>query len=68
MDKPALTGLRVAGTIFGIVALLHLLRILTGAGVMISGWELPVWVNWLGFTGASLLSAWLWKLSLNRGR
>jgi hypothetical protein len=68
MINPKILGLRIAGSIFAIVALLHLLRIITAASVMISGWELPVWINWMGFAGASFLSAWLWVLSVNRER
>ena len=56
-------GLRVAGTIFGVIALLHLLRLLTGTPILILGWLLPVWVNLFGCNATSLLSFWLWKLT-----
>ena len=57
-------GLRLAGTIFGVVALIHLLRIITGVPVLIGGWSLPMWVNWMGLVATSLLSVILWKLSI----
>lgn len=57
-------ALRIAGTIFGIVGLLHLIRILTEATVMIEGFTLPVWVNWLGLFGAGFLCVWMWGLTL----
>ena len=61
-------GLRVAGSIFGIVAVLHFLRVVTGLPVVIAGWMLPIWVNVLGFAGSGLLCVWLWLLSVSRGR
>jgi hypothetical protein len=58
-------GLRIAGTIFGIVAVIHLSRILSGAAVLIEGWSLPIWVNFMGFIGSGFLCIWLWLLSKN---
>jgi len=55
--------LRFAGTIFGIVGILHLLRVITGIPVLIGGWSLPIWINWMGLFGASFLCIWLWRLS-----
>ncbi|MEI6173248.1 MAG: hypothetical protein WCR01_05800 [Bacteroidota bacterium] len=61
-------GLRVAGTIFGIVAALHLLRVVIGIPIAISGWMLPAWMNVLGFGGTGLIGTWLWLLSVSRDR
>ncbi len=47
MSRQAL-GLRVAGTVFGIVAAGHLLRLATRAEVVIAGWEVPLGINALG--------------------
>jgi len=55
--------LRITGTIFGIVAILHLLRIITGIQVLIGDFTLPVWVNWMGLLAASFLCCWLWIVS-----
>ena len=41
-------GLRVAGTVLGIVAAGHLLRLVTRVEVAIAGWEVPLEVNALG--------------------
>jgi hypothetical protein len=59
-------ALRIAGSIFGIVALLHLIRIITFAPVLIEGWLLPVWFNWMGLFGAIFLSGWLWWLTFTK--
>jgi hypothetical protein len=59
-------ALRITGSIFGMVAVLHLLRIITFAPVLIQGWLLPVWINWMGLFGAIFLSGWLWWLTFNK--
>jgi len=50
------TFLRVVGTIFTIVGLVHLLRLLTGFQVMFGGWELPFWVSIVGVIVAGYLA------------
>jgi len=62
MMNTKIIGLRVAGSIFGIVAALHLLRVVTGISVVIGGWMLPMWVNVIGFVGAGVLCVRLWWL------
>jgi hypothetical protein len=59
-------GLRIAGTIFGIVAIAHLLRLITGASVLIELWTLPMWMSVLGLIVTGILSVWLWKISLDK--
>ncbi len=59
-------ALRVAGTIFGIVAILHLLRIITCVPVVISNWDMPLWFNWMGLIGAGFLCGWLWTVSFRK--
>jgi hypothetical protein len=61
-------GLRVAGSIFGIVAMLHFLRVVTGVHLVIAAWMLPIWVNVMGFAGSGLLYGWLWLLEVSRCR
>ena len=56
-------ALRIAGTIFGIVSLVHLLRLITHFSLVIADWSVPLWVNVLGVLIAGGLSAWLWRLS-----
>ena len=56
--------LRIAGTIFGIVAIVNLLRIVTGVPVLIGCWSLPVWSNWMDLLATGFLCFWLWRLSL----
>jgi hypothetical protein len=59
-------ALRIAGIIFFLVAILHLLRIITGAPVLVSGWLLPIWVNWMGLILTGFLSIWFLWLSRHK--
>ena len=56
-------GLPVGGTVFGIVAAGHLLRLATRAEIVIAGWEVPLGLNALGVLIAGGLCIWLWRLS-----
>jgi hypothetical protein len=44
----------IAGTIFALVALLHVLRIYMGWSVVVGGWSAPMWVSWIGLVVARL--------------
>ena len=56
-------GLRVAGTIFALIALGHLLRVVTNAEIVVAGYHVPIWLNVVGAVVAGGLSCWLWRLS-----
>lgn len=58
--------LRIAGTIFGGVALLHLARIVSGIPILIGTVQLPFWVNWMGMAATAFLGVWLWSLSMRK--
>jgi hypothetical protein len=48
----------VAGVIFAVVALLHLLRIYMGWPVVIGGWSAPMGVSWIALVVAGILAIW----------
>ena len=58
------TFVLLAGVVFAIVALAHLLRIFMGWPIVIDTWTVPMWLSWialviaggLGFYGLSLVS------------
>jgi hypothetical protein len=62
MDSQVL-GLKVAGAIFGLVALMQLLRLLTGVEVEVAGHSIPLWPNAIAFVIAAGLSFWMFKLA-----
>ena len=66
MNSPQL-GLRVAGTLFGLVCLAHLVRLFIRFPVMIGSHPVPVWMNGAGVVVTGLLAFWLWRLSLCAG-
>jgi hypothetical protein len=45
----------IAGLIFTIIALLHLLRIVYGWTAVIGGWIVPGWISWLALVIAGSL-------------
>src|SRR3989344_2717337 len=50
------TFLLAIGIIFGIVTLVHLIRIFTGADLAIFGWHTPLWISWIGAAIGTFLS------------
>ena len=56
-------GLRVAGTIFGLMCLAHLFRLIYRIEVIIGGHQIPLRLSVVGLVLTGCLSLWLWKLS-----
>lgn len=52
----------VTGTIFALIALLHLFRVWYGWKAVIGGWPVPMWLSWTAF----LLGAYLAYEGLKR--
>jgi len=50
------TFLLVTSSIFAVIALLHVLRLIYGWGVAIGEWTVPVWVSAAGFLIAGYLA------------
>jgi hypothetical protein len=46
----------IVSVIFGLVALLHVLRIFFGWSAVIGGWTVPMWLSWIGLVVAGGLS------------
>jgi hypothetical protein len=46
----------VAGVIFAVVALFHLVRIVMDWSVIIGNWSIPMWVSWVALIVAAGLS------------
>ena len=47
---------RVAGVIFSLIAVLHVLRIARGWPATLAGWEMPTWVSWVALAVAAYLA------------
>ena len=46
----------IAAAIFGLVALMHLLRLVMGWSIVIEAWTVPMWLSWVGLVVAGALS------------
>jgi len=51
----------IASVIFGIIALLHLLRLIISAEIVVAGFQLPIWISLGGLIVTAILSFGLWK-------
>ena len=50
------TYLLIAGIVFSVIALAHLVRVLYQTQVIILGWEVPIFLSWLGIAVALYLA------------
>jgi hypothetical protein len=66
--NPQIFGLRVASGIFGLVCLVHLLRLVTRVDLLVGGREVPLWMNAVGVVLSAFLSVWMWRLSAQPSR
>ena len=57
------TALRLTGTIFALIALAHVWRLVRGIDVMVGSHHLPMWISVVGAIVTGLLGFWLWTLS-----
>ncbi|MSQ88872.1 MAG: hypothetical protein EXR32_06300 [Betaproteobacteria bacterium] len=54
--------LQITSVVFGVIALLHLVRLLLGWPAQIAGWVVPLWLSWLAFFATGALSVWALRL------
>jgi len=52
-------ALFVAGIVFAIVAVIHILRLTIKFEVRVAGKVIPLWANWIGLVIAGGLSIWM---------
>lgn len=53
----------VVGTLLGVVALAHLVRLFASAEIVIAGWVLPLWLSWIGIAVTAYLSYMSFRLA-----
>ena len=59
-------GLRVASTVFALVCLAQLLRLVFKLEVVAGAHRIPLWVSAAAMVFTGCLSLWLWTLSRNK--
>jgi len=62
------TYLLVAGGLFTVVALAHLIRIFTGGDLMILTWDVPLWLSWIGTIVTAYLAYTSFHFAMLRGK
>lgn len=55
--------LGISGAIFGIVAVLHLLRLALDWPAQIGNWSVPFWVSWIALLLSASLCVWALQLA-----
>ena len=58
--------LRITGTFFGVVALIHLLRIITGVSVIVAGRSIPIGMNIIALIVTGFLCCLSWWVSAKK--
>jgi hypothetical protein len=56
-------ALRIASTVFGLVCLAQLTRLIMHVEVVIAGHPAPFWLSGVALVVTGTLSIWLWKIS-----
>lgn len=59
-------ALIIAGTVFAIVAIVHVLRIFYAISVIVASYTLPMWASWVGLFVALILSILMFKASADK--
>jgi hypothetical protein len=62
------TYLQISGTLFGLIALAHLLRLFRHWPIDLAGHMVPLWASWVGVVLAGGLSVWALRLMRARPR
>jgi hypothetical protein len=52
---------RIASVLFGIIALLHLLRLMYHFEIVVGSYQVPLWISIGGFVATFILCIGLWK-------
>jgi hypothetical protein len=59
--------LQISGTVFGIVALAHVLRVIQRWPAAVAGWAVPMWVSVVAALVTGVLAIWAFRAAA-RGR
>lgn len=54
--------LLVSGTLFALVSIAHLVRLIFQLPVLVEDYAVPMYVSWIGFIVPALLAAWAFRL------
>ncbi len=57
------TYIKVTGLIFSVITILHVLRLVFGWDAVLGGWQVPVWVSFIGVAVGGFLAYSAFKFS-----
>ncbi len=60
--RQQILGLRVAGSVIGLMSLAQLGRLVVRPVILVDGHVMPLWPSAIAFVLLLFLSVWLWKL------
>ncbi|MCX5711717.1 MAG: hypothetical protein NTY47_01425 [Candidatus Omnitrophica bacterium] len=63
MDNQKKIALRISGVIFGMVALLHLARLIFRVEIIAGGVNIPMWLSVVGSVIPAVLAMWMLNIS-----
>ena len=58
------TYILVSGSIFAVLALVHVARLFLGWPAQVAGWVVPMWISWIGILAAGALSVWAFRVAM----
>lgn len=61
--NPEFTGLRVAGIVFALMALVQIARLIVQPEILVAGSTLPLWPSMLAVVVLVFLSVWMFSLA-----
>ncbi|MBI4252760.1 hypothetical protein HY623_01095 [Candidatus Uhrbacteria bacterium] len=58
--------MRISATLFLIIFVFHLLRVIYGWEAAIAGWSVPMWLSWVAVLVSGFLSAYGFRLGYQK--
>ena len=56
------TYIQITGIVFGVVALVHVVRLILDWPAQVAGWVVPIWISWIAIFVAGALCVWAFRL------
>jgi len=53
---------QITGFVFGVMALVHVVRLILDWPAQVAGWVVPIWVSWAAIVIAGALCLWAFRL------
>ena len=55
--------IQVTGAVFGVMALVHVIRLILNWPAQVAGWVVPIWLSWVAILVAGALCVWAFRLA-----